>query len=115
MKSINHDMRTYRRQTAFTQQDIAEIIGVLDTSQVCRLETSPMHPQILLAFLYMLLFHVPLDALFPMQYRELKAILSERVPKIIDSLVCNDLNEEANQKIGSLQQLLDELTRPIYE
>lgn len=112
MKPIKHDMRTYRRQFSFTQQEIAEIIGLLDTSQICRIETSSVHPQIQLAILYDLLFHAQLYDLFPNQYKQLRATLATRIPQIIDSYVCNEYDEQANLKIGILQKLIANLNQP---
>lgn len=111
MKSIYHDLRTFRKQSVFTQEDIAHLLGTRDTSQICRYETKQVNPQIELALLYHILFKTPFASFFPQQKQSLIARLKKRIPNLIDELKCLELSELVNKKIGCLQDILTDINQ----
>ena len=106
MKPVYHDLRKHRKRSPFTQQDIADLMGDKDISQISRYETSPVHPQVELGLLYEILFGIPISELFPNQKQSIISRLQKRIPNIIHELECLDLNEIINSKIGCLQNVL---------
>src|SRR6218665_1102976 len=103
MKPIYHNLRLYRRQTVFTQQDIAELLGRYNATQVSRHETYPVHPQVELGLLYEILFNVPFSSLFGSERKEIIRRLQKRVPNIIHELSCIALDGITAQKLHHLQ------------
>jgi transcriptional regulator with XRE-family HTH domain len=106
MKPIYHDLRTYRKQSIFTQQDIADLLGTKDVAQISRYETNPAGPQLELALLYHILFQIPLSDFFPNQKQMLIKRLRMRIPNIINELKCMDMSDIINKKISCLQDVL---------
>jgi transcriptional regulator with XRE-family HTH domain len=112
MNPIYHDMRTFRKESVFTQKDIADLLGTKDVSQISRHETNPIHPQVEMGLLYEILFKAPFSEFFPRQKELLKKRLRVRIPNIIDELKCLDMNDIVNKKIGCLQSILSDLDNP---
>lgn len=106
MKPVYHDLRKHRKRSPFTQQDIAELLGNKDISQISRHETNPAHPQVELGLLYEILFGIPVSELFSNQKQSIINRLQKRIPNIIHELECLDLNDIINSKIGCLQNVL---------
>ena len=112
MNPTHHDLRSYRKKTCLTQQDISELLGTKDVTQVSRLETGPISPQLEFTLLYHLLFNIPMSNFFPSQKEGLRKRLLIRIPNIIDEIRCLPPNPEHEEKITCLSSILSALSKP---
>lgn len=112
MKPINHQLRNYRRNSPFTQQDIAELLGNQDAIQISRHETSKIHPQIQIMLLYHILYKISFGDFFRIEKNALIKRLQIRIPNIIDEWKCLDMNDVIAKKIGCLQEVLQDINDP---
>lgn len=110
MNPIYHDLRSYRRKTCLTQEDVAELFGNKDVSQISRYETCPITPQMEVAILYHLIFNVPMIRFFGQQRENLRKRLLLRIPNILDELNVVESTPHIVEKKEFLKNLLSELT-----
>src|SRR6218665_1008223 len=109
MKPIYHDLRTYRKQlSVLSQEDIAQLLGTKNASQIVRHETNPISPQLEIALLYEIIFKIPISTFFLNNRYALIKRLKLRIPNLIDELSCTELSELVNKKIGCLQIILSD-------
>lgn len=106
-----HDLSTYRKQSIFSQQDIADMIGTYDAIQISRHELSNINPQMELVLLYHLLYKKSLAQFFPAHIESLKARLRLRIPNIIDEWKCIEQTDMTKRKIECLENFLSELNQ----
>ena len=110
MNPIYHDFRSYRKKTCLTQQDVAELFGNKDVSQISRYETCPITPQMEVAILYHLIFDVPMSTFFAQQKENLRKRLLLRIPNILDELNIFVATPQIEEKKVFLKNLLSTLT-----
>ncbi|HEY5212537.1 MAG TPA: helix-turn-helix transcriptional regulator [Acidobacteriaceae bacterium] len=79
-------LRTHRRKSGLSQQELAQILGYLTEIQVSRHERSSTIPGLLIAVGYEVIFHVPLSELFPGLYQTVEANIEDRLDKMEDVL-----------------------------
>lgn len=109
---MKHDVSTYRKQSIFSQQDIADMIGTYDAIQISRHELSDINPQMELVLLYYLLYKKSLAQFFPAHIESLKQRLRLRIPNIIDEWKFVKQNDTTKRKIECLEHFLSELNQP---
>lgn len=112
MNPTHHDLRSYRKKTCLTQQDISELLGTKDVTQVSRLETGPISPQLEFTLLYHLLFNIPMSNFFPSQKEGMRKRLLLRIPNIINEIRCLPPCPENDEKVACLSKILSDLTKP---
>lgn len=109
MNPTHHDLRSYRKKTCLTQQDICDLLGTKDVSQISRHETNPVNPQLEICLLYYLLFDVPIHNFFPSHLKGIKKRLITRIPNILDELKCLPKTSEGDERINFLSEVLSKL------
>ncbi len=110
MNPAYHNLRVFRKKSCLSQEDIAMLLGTKDISQICRLEISPMNPQIELFLLYHLLFNIPAEDFFTEQKNIIRNRLLIRIPNIIDELKCLKSSRMVEEKIKFLTDVLNNLS-----
>lgn len=110
MNPIYHDLRSYRKKTCLTQQDVALLFGNKDVSQISRYETCPINPQVEISLLYHLLFNVPMTSFFAQQKEAIHKKLLQRIPNIINEFKAVQSTPLIEEKIEFLSKLLENLT-----
>lgn len=115
MNPIYHDLRSHRKKTPLTQQDVAELFGNKDVSQISRYETCPINPQTEISLLYHLLFGVPMSVFFAQQKDILLKKLLDKIPKIIEKLSILSESKVTDEKILFLKNLLKTLSEKNYD
>jgi len=110
MNPIYHDMRSYRKKTCLTLQDVADLLGTRDISKISRQEIRPITPQVEICLLYHLLFKVPITTFFATQLEQIKQKLVVRIPNLVDSLKVPPTSQGDDEKIEFLTDLLETLS-----
>ena len=85
-RRLENYLRTFRKRLGFTQQEVAMLLGCSDGSEVSRHERFGQRPALATAFLYGLLFCVPLEELFAGVYDEAGEDLIHRVSRLVEEL-----------------------------
>jgi len=65
-------LRSHRRQSGLTQNEVARVLGMVNEIQVSRHERARAHPTFLMALAYEVLFQIPLARLFPEPYQSVE-------------------------------------------
>src|SRR5689334_994508 len=76
-------LRTYRRRSFLSQDEVAFLLGVKTGTRVTRHEGSNRIPKMETALGYELLFGVPLRELFASEAYKVETIIRERLPELI--------------------------------
>jgi len=90
MKNINHSripnsLRKYRKAIGYTQKDVAEILGLKNTSLISRWESGFCLPKLLSVFKLAILYRTMPDAL----YTGLRRCLQEEIFKAEQKVLQN--------------------------
>ena len=89
----NFALRSQRKNSGLTQEDIAALIGALSASQVSRHESGEREPDLRTALAYRIIFDAPIKHLLPKLYRDIaqrftreQRRLAERLKESTDGL-----------------------------
>ena len=79
-------LRTHRKNSGFSQRELASILGFLTEIQVSRHERSITIPGLLIALAYETIFRVPISEMFPGLHTAVKASIEVRLDEIENEL-----------------------------
>ena len=79
MEQIANYLRSHRRKSGLSQQELAQIVGSLTEIPVSRHERSLTIPALLIALSYEAIFRVPISEIFPGLYQTVEAGIEERL------------------------------------
>ena len=85
-ESIANHLRTLRRKSGLSQDDLAQILGFRCEIPVSRHERSMTVPSTLTALGYEVIFHVPVAQLFPGFYGTVEAGIEEQIARMESEL-----------------------------
>lgn len=80
--SYSSHLRPHRKRSAFTQSEIAFLLGHALPSTVSRYETGTREPDLRTAFAYQIIFDADARELFGAVYREMVDAVSERAAEL---------------------------------
>lgn len=90
---LENYLRTYRKKSSLTQQEIAYLLGRKNGAQFSRYETRRRLPSLRIALAYEAIFKVPVAELFAGVRDSVNREISGRIDKL-----SADLQEKSNQK-----------------
>lgn len=105
---LQNYLRTYRRRSFLSQDEVAFLLGVKTGTRVTRHEGSHRTPTMETAIGYEVLFGVPLHELFASEALKVETIIRQRLPELIR------LTEErggSKEKLASLRNLSERLAQ----
>jgi DNA-binding XRE family transcriptional regulator len=105
---LQNYLRTYRRRSFLSQDEVAFLLGVRTGTRVTRHEGAHRTPKMETALGYEVLFGVPLRELFASEARKVETIIRQRLPELI-RLVEKTGGSEA--KLASLRNLSERLAQ----
>jgi transcriptional regulator with XRE-family HTH domain len=100
--SHNH-LRRYRKRGAFTQSEIAFVLGIDCGTKVSRYENVQSTPDIFTILAYQLFYDVPVQELFPKIYQEMAIVVAERARELFDELAKQPDHPITNRKLQMLK------------
>jgi|ERR1043165_1114094 transcriptional regulator with XRE-family HTH domain len=107
--SIKHNfLRMYRRKSKLTQGDVAYILDHEDFSTISKWELGKRQPDLQTAFLFHLLYDIPIEELFARQVSSNIEPLSNRIKTRRDILKAHRPDGKGLKRI---EYLTDALTR----
>ena len=103
---LQNYLRTYRRRTFLSQDEVAFLLGVKTGTRVTRHEGANRTPTMETALGYEVLFGVPLRELFATEAHKVETIIRQRLPELVRRVEEKGGSEE---KLASLQHLAERL------
>ena len=107
--TINY-LRTYRKQTAIKQTDIAFLLDIKNNSSLAKCENGTSSPPLKTILMYHLLFDTPVLAFFSNQRELLRETALTKIEALIQHLKTFEQNDRVKARIEYLEQSLVRLT-----
>jgi DNA-binding XRE family transcriptional regulator len=99
-------LRTYRRRTGLSQEEIAFLLGGFTGATVSRHETATRMPVLQNALMYELVFAVPVKDLYFGIYQAARSTVLSRANSLRNSLVRQSRSTLRDRKIAALDELI---------
>jgi len=81
-QSLHNYLRTYRKRSALSQEDVAYLLGTQSGGNVCRHERLAQVPDLQTALAYEAMYRKPVSALFPGLFEEMQMKVRARAKKL---------------------------------
>ncbi len=114
--SHNH-LRRYRKRGAFTQSEIAFLLGIECGTKVSRFECRRRTPNLPTAFAYQIIFDVSACELFPGLYKEAAGFVAGRVDELSQKLAAQPDHPITHIKLEMLKSVATQtngMSPPVY-
>jgi transcriptional regulator with XRE-family HTH domain len=113
---INY-IRTYRKKSGLTQQELASLLGLRSGQIVSRYEQHSRAPNLNTILAFQIIFGVTTDELFPGIYAQVELKILKRIRKLLDNLAVEVPTPVIVHKRQILEQIIKKaemhLTYPI--
>ena len=103
-------LRSQRKHSGLTQEDVAELLGAQSASQVSRHESGEREPDLRTALAYRIIFDAPIKHMLPKLYRDIAqqvdvraSALAERLKESEDGLHVAHRVEHLHRMIGRIR------------
>ena len=103
--SIPNHLRTYRKRTGLSQDEVAFLLGCKTGTRICRYERFQQNPHLKTLLAYEILFRTPLQKLFPGVSRGVERDVTKRIYFLIKKLTKAGHVRLASYKIRVLSAL----------
>lgn len=98
-------LRTYRKKTELSIEDISFLLGMQDSSTLSRCERSCRKPSLEIIFTYHILFQVSIDKLFENEMRSTLIKISDNIDPLIAILLKQESTRKIEARIAFLKSL----------
>lgn len=112
-KKISNYLRTYRRRSAFSQKELAFLLGYRSGSTVPRFERQQRRITLGVAASYQVIFGAELRDAFPAIYTRVEEGLSWRMQELYERLKDRSSSRKTRLKLRALQEALTRVPKPL--
>jgi DNA-binding XRE family transcriptional regulator len=105
---LQNYLRTYRRRSFLSQDEVAFLLGAKTGTRVTRHEGANRIPKMETALGYEVLFGVPLRELFASEAHKVETIIRQRLPELIRKA---EEKGESREKLSFLRSLSERLAK----
>jgi DNA-binding XRE family transcriptional regulator len=105
-RSIATYLRTLRRRSALSQDDVAFLLGTFVGTRVSRHETGVCAPRLEVALVYALIFDVSIETMYEDDLRRLERGVCERAERLCESLAHRLRDPLRDEKRAALRRLI---------
>ncbi len=102
----NIALRSHRRRSGFTQEDLAALIGAQSASQVSRHESGEREPDLRTALAYRIVFDAPIAHLLPKLNREVAQEVDTRATALAERLKASNDGLHTAHRVEHLHQMI---------
>ena len=102
---MQNSLRTFRKKTDITIEDICNLLSMQDCSALSRLERGHRKPNLEIIFTYHFLFDVSLEKLFEKEIRITLRKLDENIEPLINNLKTLNRSRRVKSRISFLEKL----------
>lgn len=103
---LSNYLRTYRKRSGFTQDEIAYLLGCKNGAKVSRYENFSRLPGVKTSFAYSVIFRVPQQELFAGEYQKVEKDVLMRARRLKKKYEAIEDDPRLRQKINFLQVLI---------
>jgi transcriptional regulator with XRE-family HTH domain len=101
-------LRTYRRRSGFSQDEIAFLLGGMTGATVSRHENGERIPLLANAMMYEIVFGVPMREIYPTIYVAVQGIVFERARGMRNSIRKEPASAHKDHRLAVLGRLLED-------
>ena len=94
---------TRRKRSALSQEEVAFLLGVLSSAQICRYERLLREPSLQTALAFEVIFNCPVSELFPELFAQIQTEVASRATE----LETKDIGGNSNDTIARKRKTLD--------
>jgi transcriptional regulator with XRE-family HTH domain len=98
-------LKSHRKRSGFTQEDVAILIGVQSASQVSRHESGEREPDLRAAIAYRIVLDAPFAHLLPKLFREIAKEVEARASQLAGQLAKKESGLHQAERLELLRQL----------
>ena len=110
---LQHYLRTYRRRSGLSQEEVARLLGATTGTKVSRYENFKRQPAVITVFAYEIIFNRPVRDLFAGTYATVCRDVRARAARLVKTLVTDSPNPRVARKIELLRTIVESASRPI--
>ena len=100
-----HYIRRYRMRAAFTQREMAHLLGCQSPATVCQYEARQREPDLRTALAYQVVFGLPVAALFPGIHREVEQQVFNRAHRLSERMAAAGDNTVLSHKRQAVRSI----------
>jgi len=108
-------LRTYRKRSGFSQDEVAFLLGSTSGAKVSRYERLARQPTLLTIFAFEVIFRAPVRDLFAGFYQKVEKETRSRAQLLARKLARSQANGTATRKLGVLETLASGLPAPRHQ
>ncbi len=105
-KPLKNYLRTARRRSGLSQDEIAQLLGARSGSKICRYETLARVPAVSTVFALEIIFRVSVRELFAGTYAEVHCTILRRAKRLMKDLA-DDTSKPARRKLLFLRGIVE--------
>jgi DNA-binding XRE family transcriptional regulator len=106
-------LRTYRKRTELSIEDIAFLLSMPDSSTLSRCERGCRRPNLEIMITYHIIFQVSIEKLFENEVRNAKQKIASNIDPLINTLLEQDLNRKVEARVTFLKSLKEVINSKI--
>jgi|WetSurMetagenome_2_1015567.scaffolds.fasta_scaffold284029_2 DNA-binding XRE family transcriptional regulator len=103
-------LRTYRKKTELSIEDVSQLLNMQDSSTLSRCERGCRKPNLEIIFTYHLLFEVSIEKLFENEMKIIYRKIGKNIDPLIEELSKQNLTRKVEARISFLNSLKDLIT-----
>lgn len=100
-------LRTYRKKTELSIEDVSQLLNMQDSSTLSRCERGCRKPNLEIIFTYHLLFEVSIEKLFENEMKFIYRKIGKNIDPLIEELSKQNLTRKVEARISFLNSLKD--------
>ncbi len=105
---LQHYLRTFRRRSGFSQQEIALLLGTSSGTKVSRYEGFKRFPSVISIFAYEIIFNQPIRELFAGTYTLVRRDVRARAEQLLNALSSvRKSDARTSRKIALLRAIVE--------
>src|SRR4051812_32639036 len=108
---LNNYIRTHRNRTAFSQAELAILIGCGSAATLSRYELEAREPLLNTVLALEAVFGISVRELFPGRFRKVEQLVAKRVDTLIKEVRASGPSPAATAKLGFLMELRAKLEK----
>lgn len=105
---LQNYLKTYRKQSGFSQEEIAFLLGSQSGAIVSRYELLKREPNLRCAFVCQVIFGIPANEIFPGIFAEVEQLTHERSKLLYQKLEDSPATPLIRRKISILNKITSE-------
>ena len=104
---LPHYLRTHRRRSGFSQEEVARLLGAVSGTKVSRYENFSRRPSVAAIFAFEIVFNRPARELFAGSYEEVRLDVQERAKRLAEAIAKHAGDPRTARKLALLRGIVE--------